>query len=133
MTERRLLILASLLLALAVTTGAFGAHGLRRLVAPEWLEIWQTAVLYHLIHALGLLGIAALAPGLGGLRTNRLLWVCVWLLLAGIVLFSGSLYGLVLTTSPWLGAVTPAGGVAWLSGWLLLALTAWRQADKPEK
>jgi len=128
MTERRLLILASLLLALAVGTGAFGAHGLRRFVTPDSLAVWQTAVLYHLIHGLGLLAVAALVPRLGGLRANRPLRLSAWLLLAGIVLFSGSLYLLTLCHVPWLGAVTPVGGAAFILAWLLLAWAAWRQS-----
>jgi len=107
----------------AVATGAFGAHGLRAWVTPERLAVWHTAVLYHLIHALGLLVLAALAPQLGGMVGS--LALAAWCLLAGILLFSGSLYLLVLTDTPWLGAITPVGGVAFILGWLLLAWTAW--------
>jgi len=131
MNERRLLMLAALLLALAVVTGAFGAHGLKTLVSPAQLAVWQTAVLYHLIHGVGLLGIAALAPQLGGFAGrapySRLLRSAVWCLLLGLVLFSGSLYLLVLTDTPRLGAVTPMGGVALIAGWLALALAAVRR------
>jgi len=126
MTERRLFILASLLLALAVAAGAFGAHGLRAMVSSTQLAVWQTAVLYHLVHGVGLLCIGALAGYMGGLSANRGLRVAVCLLLLGVVLFSGSLYGLVLSNTPWLGAITPIGGMAFILGWLLLAWLAWR-------
>jgi len=129
-TERRLLILASFTLALAVATGAFGAHGLRAMVSPAQLAVWQTAVLYHLIHGLGLFVIAALAAQLGGLSGSRPLRLAVWCLLLGVIVFSGSLYLLVLTNTPWLGAITPIGGAAFILGWLLLALAAWRQPVK---
>ena len=107
---------------LAVALGAFGAHGLRnRGVGPEMIEIWRTAVLYHLVHGLGLLGVA-----LAGVA--RIAWakVVTGLFLAGIALFSGSLYLLVLTGERWLGAVTPLGGVAFLAGWAALTASARR-------
>jgi len=107
----------------AVATGAFGAHGLRAWVTPERLAVWHTAVLYHLVHALGLLALGLLALQLGEF-TGSLRWAA-WCLLAGIILFSGSLYALVLTDTPWLGAIAPVGGVAFILGWLLLAWTAW--------
>jgi len=127
MTERCLCMLAAFILALAVGTGAFGAHGLGAMVMPARLAVWQTAVLYHLIHGVGLLALVALAAQLGGLSGNRLLRLAVWALLLGIMLFSGSLYLLVLTDTPWLGALTPIGGVAFILGWLAVALVAWRQ------
>ena len=102
---------------LAVALGAFGAHGLEARVTPGRLETYQTGVLYHMMHALGLLAVgwaAAQWPG-GAIHAAG------YLFLAGIVLFSGSLYLLVLTDTPWLGAVTPFGGVAFIAGWALLA------------
>jgi len=126
MNERRLLVLASLLLTLAVLTGALGAHGLKTVVLPAQLAVWQTAVLYHWVHGLGLLAIAALAPRIGGLPDSRSLRLAAWCLFWGIVFFSGSLYVLVLTDTPWLGAMTPIGGILWIAGWLLLACSAWR-------
>jgi len=134
MNERCLLILAAVLLSLAVATGAFGAHGLKALVSPAQLAVWQTAVLYHLIHGLGLLVMVALVPQLGGFtgcaRCSHLLRLAVWCLLLGIVLFSGSLYLLVLTDTPWLGAITPVGGTAFIVGWLSLALAGVRQPTR---
>jgi len=118
MTARSLLGIAALAMLLAVGAGAFGAHALRSRLAPDMAAVWQTAVQYHAWHALGLLGIGVLMlqwPGRGSLA------IAAWLLLAGIALFSGSLYALALTGIRGLGAVTPFGGVAFLGGWLVLA------------
>lgn len=117
------LILGALAAALAVGAGAFGAHGLRRSLSAEMLEVFQTAVQYHMAHALGLVlvGLAVLHfPASGPLR------LAGWLMLAGIVLFSGSLYLLVLTGQRWLGAVTPFGGTAFILAWVLVAVAVWR-------
>lgn len=101
--------------ALAVALGAFGAHGLKQVVTdPHLLEVWDTGARYHLIHAVAMLAIAD-RPGVPVL-TSRL-----WL--AGIALFSGSLYTMALTDLRWLGAVTPLGGVCFIAGWLLLLRT----------
>lgn len=109
----------------AVGLGAFGAHGLRARVSVEALEIWKTAVLYHLAHA-----VAMLALGLGGERLHRASLVCgLWA--AGIAVFSGSLYLLTVTGVRELGAVTPVGGVCLLAGWLLLAVSARASYTKP--
>lgn len=122
MRTRTIVIIASLLLMLGVATGAFGAHGLRAHVGPELLAVWQTAVLYQLVHALGLLGLAALTHRLH----HKLASSSALFLLAGIVIFSGSLYALVLSGVRMLGAITPIGGVSFMVGWLLLALAAAR-------
>lgn len=122
MRTRTIVIAASLLLMLGVGTGAFGAHGLRAHVGPDLLAVWQTAVLYQLVHALGLLVLAALRPRLHlKFASSSALF-----LLAGIVIFSGSLYALVLSGVRMLGAITPIGGVSFMVGWLLLALAAAR-------
>ena len=98
---------------LAVALGAFGAHGLHAVLEKNArLATWETAVLYHLTHAIVLLIIATLRP----LRTAA--W---WLVFAGIAIFSGTLYVLALTNVKWLGAITPIGGVCLLAGWLALA------------
>lgn len=110
-------------MALAVALGAFGAHGLRARVSADLLDVWHTAVQYHVYHALGLFivaGVAHLLPTAGGVRLSG------WLMLAGVLLFSGSLYVLVLTDTRWLGAITPIGGVAFIGAWLLLAWELWR-------
>jgi uncharacterized membrane protein YgdD (TMEM256/DUF423 family) len=104
--------LAALLLAVAVGTGAFGAHALKARLDAYSLGIWEKAVFYHFIHALGML--------ITALVVKRSEVVCS-LLLAGILLFSGSLYILALTGARGLGAVTPFGGVAFIGAWVLLA------------
>ena len=123
MTERHLVILASLSLAVAVAAGAFGAHGLKRVLSADMLQIWQTGVLYHLIHALGILALAAL---MGRSMSGSLLGWAGLLMFIGIVFFSGSLYVLALSGTKWLGAVTPLGGVLFIVAWLLTAVAAWR-------
>ena len=98
---------------LAVALGAFGAHGLHAVLEKNArLATWETAVLYHLTHSIVLLVISTLRT----LRTAA--W---WLMLAGIAIFSGTLYVLALTNVKWLGAITPLGGVCLLAGWLALA------------
>jgi uncharacterized membrane protein YgdD (TMEM256/DUF423 family) len=115
--------LAGLLLALATALGAFGAHGLKGHLAPDRLEVYETAVRYHFFHALGLLGVG-LALRLADSGMAR--WAA-GLILAGIVLFSGSLYALTFGAPRTLGVVTPVGGVALMIGWLLFAIAALRR------
>jgi len=120
----RLVVLAAALLgALGVLLGAFGAHGLKHRVPPELLALWQTAVQYHLWHALAMLGVGLLllhVPQHGWLR------VAAALFLAGTALFSGSLYALALGAPRLLGALTPLGGLALIAGWGCLAVAAFR-------
>ncbi len=106
-------------LALAVIFGAFGAHGLRERLDAYSTSVYEKAVLYHFFHALGLLTVS-LMPKLGYVTGRQASWVCA-LLLAGIVLFSGSLYVLAITRIQTLGAITPFGGVSFIAGWLALA------------
>jgi uncharacterized membrane protein YgdD (TMEM256/DUF423 family) len=106
------------LMALAVVLGAFGAHGLRERLDAASLGIWEKAVFYHFIHALGLL-MVALLPRTGTFAESAAAWVC-GLLAAGIVIFSGSLYALALTGQRALGAITPIGGVSFIAAWLML-------------
>lgn len=117
------LVIGSLSALLGVGLGAFGAHGLKSRVHPDMLTVWQTGVHYHLVHALGLLVIGILCHLL---PQTTLLRPAGWMLLAGSLLFSGSLYIMVLTGVRALGMITPLGGVAFLLGWLLLALAAWQ-------
>ena len=124
MTDRQLTLLAALNMIAAVGAGAFGAHGLKRMLAPDLLAVWQTGVLYHLVHALGLFVVALLGARYG----STLLSTAGTVMFAGIVLFSGSLYVLAITGTRWLGAVTPLGGVAFLVAWALVAWAAWRSA-----
>jgi len=111
-------------LALAVALGAFGAHGLKSHLDAYLMSVWEKAVLYHFIHALGLLlvGLAARSGALNHVTANRV----GWLLLAGIVLFSGSLYTLALTRMTMLGAVTPLGGIAFIAAWVWLGVALLR-------
>lgn len=125
MTPRFLILCGSLVLALGVAAGAFGAHGLRRLVAPDLLEVWRTAAQYQLIHGAGLLLVAALWPRLA---PSPAAWAG-GLMLAGLIVFSGSLYALVLTGTRALGAITPAGGLLMILSWLTLAWAAWMSRD----
>lgn len=121
---KSLLILGTLNAALAVICGAFGAHGLKARVDSVLLETWATASDYHLYHALALLlaGVLARQFGAAGIVTAG------WILFAGMVVFSGSLYLLVLTGQRWLGAITPLGGTALIIGWLWLAWALYRAA-----
>jgi uncharacterized membrane protein YgdD (TMEM256/DUF423 family) len=107
----------------AVALGAFGAHALKGRLSPEMLAVWHTAVEYHVFHALGLLAVGLVAAQL---PESALLKWSGWLMLAGIVLFSGSLYALALTGARWLGVVTPAGGTAFLAAWALLVIAILR-------
>jgi uncharacterized membrane protein YgdD (TMEM256/DUF423 family) len=111
--------IAAILLALAVGLGAFGAHGLKARLDAYHLDIYKTAVLYHFLHALGMLIVATL-PRTGTFPPESAELVC-WLLLAGILIFSGSLYVLAITGVSALGAITPLGGLAFILAWLLLA------------
>jgi uncharacterized membrane protein YgdD (TMEM256/DUF423 family) len=118
--DRTFLVVAAFAGFTGVTLGAFGAHGLRDRISPEMLAVYQTGVQYHLIHAVALLAVAALAPRTAG----RLFPMAGWFFTLGIVLFSGSLYALALTGVTKLGMVTPLGGLAFLAGWALLAIAA---------
>jgi len=120
MTAQRIAALAGLLGAAGVGLGAFGAHGLAKRVPAADLAIFETATRYHLTHAVALLALAAWAAHA---PSARLEWAA-WAFTAGIAIFSGSLYLLVLTNTRWLGAITPIGGVALIAGWLLIAAHA---------
>jgi uncharacterized membrane protein YgdD (TMEM256/DUF423 family) len=110
---------AAVLMGLAVGFGAFGAHGLKGRLDDYSISVYEKAVLYHFFHALGLL-IVSILPRVGAISQSAATWVC-GLLLAGILLFSGSLYVLALSGVKALGAVTPLGGLAFLAAWFLLA------------
>ena len=114
-------------LALAVTIGAFGAHALDGRLDDFSKGVYETGARYHFFHALGLLMVSFL-PHIGALSAKRAGWVC-GLLLAGIVLFSGSLYLLALTGQRMLGAVTPFGGLSFIAAWLLLGFWLWNRRN----
>ena len=122
MNDRQLVVLAALNMIAAVGAGAFGAHGLRGTLSQDLMAVWQTGVLYHLVHALGLFVVALLLARQG----SPLLSAAGLIMCVGIVLFCGSLYVLALTGVRWLGAVTPLGGVAFLAAWAMVAWAAWR-------
>ena len=111
--------IGAVLLALAVAIGAFGAHALQGRLDAYSKGVYETGVMYHFFHALGLLVVSFL-PRIGALSAPRVTWICA-LLLAGVVLFSGSLYALAISGVRMLGAVTPLGGLAFIAAWVLLA------------
>ncbi len=111
--------MGAILLALAVIVGAFGAHALGDRLDAYSKGVYETGVMYHFFHALGLLVVSFL-PRIGALSTARASWIC-GLFLIGVVLFSGSLYALAISGVRMLGAVTPFGGLAFISAWVLLA------------
>jgi len=118
----RVFALAGALLAFAaVAAGAFGAHALKSRLAADALAVFETAVRYHLVHALALFVVAWASTQWPGRATQT----SGWLFIAGIVLFSGSLYLLALTGQRGFGVITPVGGICLLAGWLALAWSAW--------
>ena len=112
-SDKTFLIAAGIMGFLAVAGGAFGAHALKTRVSPEALSIFETAVRYHMYHALAVGGVGMLVSRYA---TPQLSWAG-WLFIAGTAIFSGSLYVLTLTGTRWWGAVTPVGGVLLLAGW----------------
>jgi len=110
--------------ALGVVLGAVGAHALRGSIEPRLIETFQTAVQYQLIHALALLLVSLT---MGWLGQSLSFEISAYAFMAGIILFSGSLYGLVLTEMKWLGPVTPLGGLCLIVGWLALLVGGFRQ------
>jgi uncharacterized membrane protein YgdD (TMEM256/DUF423 family) len=111
--------IGTLLLGLAVVSGAFGAHGLRDRLNAYSMDIYEKAVFYQIVHALGMLIVPLLARA-GALSESAAAWVC-GLLLAGILIFSGSLYAFALTGVRTFGAITPLGGLSFIVAWFLLA------------
>jgi uncharacterized membrane protein YgdD (TMEM256/DUF423 family) len=120
--DRILFTAGALSAAMAVGTGAFAAHGLKERLPPEALAVFETGARYQMYAALGLLAAAWAAARWPGALVS---WGG-WLLVAGTVLFSGSLYALATSGVRWLGAITPLGGVAFIAGWVLLAAAALR-------
>ncbi|HKT74326.1 MAG TPA: DUF423 domain-containing protein [Steroidobacteraceae bacterium] len=122
MDGRKTLAAAGVLLALATVLGAFGAHALKGHLSPDRLQVYETAVRYHFLHTLGLLAIGVLLRNVD----SSLLRLSAVLVIVGIVLFSGSLYGLTFGGPRALGIVTPLGGLALIVGWLVFAAALWR-------
>ncbi len=121
--SKLILMTASILLALAVAIGAFGAHGLKSHISVEMMQIYKTGVEYHFYHALVLLfiGVLSVSYPLGLLNWSAIM------LAVGIILFSGSLYVLAITGINWLGVITPFGGLCFIAGWVLLFITVWKK------
>jgi uncharacterized membrane protein YgdD (TMEM256/DUF423 family) len=122
MTSRRFFVLGAFFAGTAVAAGAFGAHLLKPVLDAPMLAVFETAARYQMYHALGLCLVSSADgryPTLNGTAVG-------WLFTMGILLFSGSLYALSLMGIPWLGALTPLGGAAFLIGWILLAWGVWR-------
>jgi uncharacterized membrane protein YgdD (TMEM256/DUF423 family) len=120
--SRVFLVLGSLSAFAGVAIGAFGAHGLKKVLGAEQLAVFEIGVRYQIYHALGLLAVAWACsrwPGRAAAASG-------WLFVGGTVLFSGSLYALAMSGAKWLGAVTPLGGLAFMAGWLCLAWAAWK-------
>jgi uncharacterized membrane protein YgdD (TMEM256/DUF423 family) len=122
-SQRAFTTAGAVLAGLAVVAGAFGVHWLRNRIVPADLAIFETAGRYQMYHSLALLLVGALPAR----RSPRVLRAASWLFLVGILLFSGSLYALAFSGQRWLGAITPAGGVAFLAGWACLAFAAIRE------
>jgi uncharacterized membrane protein YgdD (TMEM256/DUF423 family) len=119
--DRTFVFVGALMGFVGVGLGAFGAHGLRGRLSPDMLAVFETAVRYQMYHALALLAVAAMmSRGAEG----RAVLVAGWSFIAGILIFSGSLYALALTGVTMLGAITPIGGLAFLAGWVALAIAA---------
>jgi len=121
--ERLFFGLGALSGAMAVALGAFGAHGLKTRLPVDLLATFETGVRYQMYHALALLAVAWAVTRWSG---SNLPVASGWLFVAGTVFFSFSLYLLALTGQRWLGAITPLGGVAFVAGWICLAVAAWR-------
>ena len=119
--SRALIILGSINCFLAVALGAFGAHGLQKILEARAIETWHTAVDYHFIHALGLLAVAIIAEKYPSVVTAG------WIMFSGILLFSGSLYVLSLSGIKILGMITPFGGLLFLAAWAWLAVAVIRK------
>ena len=119
--DNTFLLIGALAGFFGVAAGAFGAHGLRGRLSPEMLAVFETAVRYQMYHAFALLVTAAAIARIGN---ARLLLIAGWAFVAGMVIFSGSLYALALTGVSMFGAITPIGGVAFLVAWTCLAIFA---------
>jgi uncharacterized membrane protein YgdD (TMEM256/DUF423 family) len=124
-TAKLFLILGGFNAALVVLLGAFGAHALKARLSAEMLAVYQTGVYYHLFHALGLLAVGLVATQIAD--TVYLKW-SGWLMLAGIILFSGSLYVLSVSGLRWFGIVTPFGGISFIAAWTLFVVAIVKSA-----
>jgi uncharacterized membrane protein YgdD (TMEM256/DUF423 family) len=117
-TTKTFAFYGSIFMALAVAFGAFGAHGLKSMISPDMLVIFHTGVEYHFYHALGLFAVAFVAHS----NDTKQVKIAGYLMIFGILIFSGSLYILSITGIKWLGAITPIGGTGFIVAWVMLAL-----------
>jgi uncharacterized membrane protein YgdD (TMEM256/DUF423 family) len=121
--------LGAVFAGLSVAAGAFGAHSLKGIISVDMLMAFETAVRYQMYHALALLIVSGMLTHV----SERSLRVVNWCFVAGIILFSGSLYVVALTSTRWAGAITPLGGVAFLAGWITLAWNLWQKKEGREE
>ncbi|MDR4506760.1 MAG: DUF423 domain-containing protein [Candidatus Brocadiaceae bacterium] len=121
---RVFVLIGSVNMALAVILGAFGSHALKARISPEKFSVFQTGNQYHIYHAIGLFAVAFVAACL---PSSRLVKWSGWLMLAGILCFSGSLYILSLSGVRWFGAIIPVGGMALIVSWIFLAIGVWKK------
>jgi uncharacterized membrane protein YgdD (TMEM256/DUF423 family) len=129
MSPNRLFFFAGVIGAIGVMLGAFGAHALKEtLIQFQTTGLWQTAVLYHLVHAVALIALAAGGAGPTG-RLRPLIAAAAACWIGGTLLFSGSLYALALGAPHALGPVTPVGGFLFLAGWAFVTIHGWRQSS----
>lgn len=124
MNAKKLIISGAFFMALAVGFGAFGAHIVQEMLTPDRFEVYKTAVEYHFYHAIGLLILGLISQRIES--SNWIQW-SGYCMIAGILIFSGSLYILTLTDTSWLGAITPLGGFAFILGWCFLILGILKQ------
>jgi uncharacterized membrane protein YgdD (TMEM256/DUF423 family) len=122
--ENTIVIIGAIIGALGVAAGAFGAHGLANTLTPERMDTYEIAVRYQMYHALALFAVAWAISHWPG-QTGWLI-AAAWLFVAGVVLFSGSLYLLIVSGWRWMGAVTPLGGIAFIAGWVCVVVAAWK-------
>lgn len=121
--QKVFLMIGSIAMALAVALGAFGSHGLKKMLTKEMLDIFETGVRYHFYHAIGLLVVGLITHYL---PDSALLKWSGWLMASGILIFSGSLYILATSGIRWLGAITPLGGLCFIASWILLTIALWQ-------
>ena len=122
--SQQFLVLGTILAGSGVAAGAFGAHALKEILDAPMLQVFETATRYLMYHAFGLCIVSWAIDRYPEQRLQK----SGWLFLIGILLFSGSLYGVSLAGIRWLGAVTPVGGLAFIAGWILLGWGVWRNA-----
>lgn len=123
-----LIVIGAVLGFLGVAAGAFGAHGLKEVLEPKMLAVFETGARYHLIHALAIVLLGAVEYRLPPELARR----AGQAFLLGVILFSGSLYLLAITGVKWIGIITPIGGIALLAGWAAFASAGWRATREPD-